>query len=349
MLKYYIPEYLWLLNDATLNPIEWLQSVDLSEEQKESEFGGRYHHYQRVKTISQTDVFMAPFFVNDYISQKRLNFLKIANKEASAHNRKLVLWIKGDYDFRLNFKDAIVIIQGPDLNDKHVMRFAGPVEIRDNVDKSQLSQPSYWIKKNPKPNIGFVGQARSERLLFYFLKGIIWYFSYILHFTARKPPPVIPHIILRKKALNNLMRSEYLNTNFVLRKRFLGLSANKEEKTEYLENIKNNAYTLCVRGTGNFSFRFYDTLSHGRIPILIDTKCVLPFPDQIDWEKLIVIVPRKKMNQLTEYILEYHQKLSEDDFIQRQMDLRTIWERYLKREAYYYQLSLCLKGLAIES
>ena len=38
-----------------------------------------------------------------------------------------------------------------------------------------------------------------------------------------------------------------------------------------------NLYGLCVRGFGNFSFRLGETLMMGRIPILIDTECILPF------------------------------------------------------------------------
>lgn len=56
----------------------------------------------------------------------------------------------------------------------------------------------------------------------------------------------------------------------------------------YLQNINDTHFTLCGRGAGNFSARFYHTLALGRIPIVADTDMVFPLEDRIPWDDRIV-------------------------------------------------------------
>ena len=51
----------------------------------------------------------------------------------------------------------------------------------------------------------------------------------------------------------------------------------------------NSHFNVCNRGHGNFSMRFYQTLSAGRIPLLLNTDILLPFEEEIDWENIIII------------------------------------------------------------
>ena len=46
--------------------------------------------------------------------------------------------------------------------------------------------------------------------------------------------------------------------------------------------INGNLFTLCYRGRGNFSVRFYETLMRGRIPIQINSSSIFPYEDEID-------------------------------------------------------------------
>jgi len=59
---------------------------------------------------------------------------------------------------------------------------------------------------------------------------------------------------------------------------------------EFYDNITRNMFTLCIRGWGNYSYRFSQVICSGRIPILIDTDCVLPFEDIFDYNNTIVRV-----------------------------------------------------------
>lgn len=88
----------------------------------------------------------------------------------------------------------------------------------------------------------------------------------------------------RYKYLNMLYQSN-IDTNFIIRNGYWAPGVNKlVARNEYIKNISNNIFTFCYRGVGNFSYRFYEILMMGRIPVIIDTDCVFP----IDIKELCV-------------------------------------------------------------
>ena len=96
--------------------------------------------------------------------------------------------------------------------------------------------------------------------------------------------------------------------------------------------MKDSDYIICVRGGGNFSARFYETLAMGRIPIFINTDCILPFDNLIDWKRYCVWVEKKELRNIGEKITTFHQSLSNEEFQKLQAECRIIWEQYLSRE-----------------
>ena len=99
-----------------------------------------------------------------------------------------------------------------------------------------------------------------------------------------------------------------------------------------------NAYTFCIRGVGNFSVRFYETLAMGRIPVLIDTDCKLPLEEEINWQEHACIIKEKDIKQLPKLVAQYHNNLSEADFEAIQISNRNLWKHNLERIAYFKQI-----------
>jgi len=171
-------------------------------------------------------------------------------------------------------------------------------------------QTKYRPKQKGGPAIGFCGQSASA--------GV------------------------RVEVLNRFTASG-LNTKFILQGTFWGGARRRDiiQKTAkyhtarkaYLKNILGTDFTVCVRGAGNWSIRFYECLSLGRVPILIDTDCVLPFPNKIDWDSLLIIIPRGKLKQ-AESIVRSRCKIADKQFIQWQKDCRAVWLEYLSLEGF---------------
>ena len=97
----------------------------------------------------------------------------------------------------------------------------------------------------------------------------------------------------------------------------------------------NNAYNFCIRGVGNFSVRFYETLAVGRIPILLNTDCRLPLSNAIDWKKHCVILDENIETSLEQQIIDFHNSLSETEFEALQKSNRDLWLSHLNREVYF--------------
>ena len=94
-------------------------------------------------------------------------------------------------------------------------------------------------------------------------------------------------------------------------------------------------YVLCIRGAGNFSYRLYETLSCGRIPVFVDTDCVLPYERWIDWPSLGVWLPEKDLPRIAERVAAFHELLSPTEFRERQRACRRLWEEWLSPVGFF--------------
>ena len=129
-------------------------------------------------------------------------------------------------------------------------------------------------------------------------------------------------------------------TRFITRDHYSGhAAAGSSDMTglrrEYLENLIGSDYVLCVRGWGNFSFRFYETMSVGRVPILIDTDCVLPYGFLHDYREHCVIVPESQLGRIGEYVMRFHNRYSNEEFRELQLRIRKFWSDWLSPEGYF--------------
>tara|TARA_Y100001934_G_C12304001_1_gene751443 strand:- start:281 stop:1411 length:1131 start_codon:yes stop_codon:yes gene_type:complete len=74
----------------------------------------------------------------------------------------------------------------------------------------------------------------------------------------------------------------------------------KKRNNEMIKMIKNTLITLCPRGAGMNSMRFYESLSFGRIPLLISDGCVLPFENRINYSDIIYRLNENEINEINE-------------------------------------------------
>jgi len=112
-------------------------------------------------------------------------------------------------------------------------------------------------------------------------------------------------------------------------------------RAEYRENLVNNQYSLCGRGSDNYSYRFYETLAAGRIPVLIDTDCLLPMEGKIDWERLVIRIPCRNLDSIATKIAEHHNRTNEKDFADLQIQIKETAEQ-LKPERFLPEMLIAL-------
>ena len=196
------------------------------------------------------------------------------------------------------------------------------------------------------PRVGFCGQSGGSALVELvrtarcYQRRLAW----ALGLRKWEPAP-FEHVGLRVRALDLLERARGIETVFVRRDRYQGGAADEAEKgrqrREFLDTILESDYTLCVRGSGNYSLRFFEALCLGRIPVLLDTDCLLPFSDQIDWDAHCVRVPWASPGDeraLPETLREFHTRHSRDELAAMQMANRQLWLDHLSRDGVYESL-----------
>lgn len=128
----------------------------------------------------------------------------------------------------------------------------------------------------------------------------------------------------RENIVNKFLKEMPERCDFIINNSW----GNLDDPLKFFKNIKNNLYALCVRGGGNFSFRLGEVLMMGRIPILIDTDCILPFPDLIPYDTNFIRIPIEKIDDMVNIIEKYHESHTEEELIQIQKENRLIWETY---------------------
>lgn len=214
---------------------------------------------------------------------------KLQIKNAINHNKKIVIFFGNDNDSSYNIPDKMGI----------VFRSSGLLsEAKDNVFGLPTINLDLFSKNyiSKKLSISFCGYFGSD----------------ILEYQTRI------------NVLNKFSKEIPKKCDFIINSSWGYLN----EPLRFYKNIRNNLYGLCIRGGGNFSFRLGEVLMMGRIPILIDTNCILPFKNLIPYDTNFIRIPIQEIDNMVNIIENYHESHTEEELIQIQKENRIIWETY---------------------
>lgn len=213
------------------------------------------------------------------------------------------------------------------------------------------------LSKSERPTVGFVGQAESSlyhRAISQRDQGDVAKIGYQNIAAAEADQavlrtPVNIGLLLRKRALAVLDANPELQTDFVLRDSYHHqgehVESAEDRRQQYLDGMRTNAYSLCIRGAGNYSIRLYETMAAGRIPIILNTGLVLPLDGVLPWREVGVWVEAEDLGQIDQKVLEFHAQISPAEFIERQRANRELWLRYLTPTNFWLEaLSRLPKG-----
>lgn len=131
---------------------------------------------------------------------------------------------------------------------------------------------------------------------------------------------------VRDQCIEKLTSNENIKTSFIFRNSFWGGKPHDPElRQQYIANIRDSDMVLCCRGAGNFSYRLYEVLSCGRIPIIVDTDISLPCENVVDWNKFIITTPEN----INKDIKRWWDNITDDEYRDLQQYSRFIYESYL--------------------
>jgi hypothetical protein len=297
--------------------------------------------YNFVPDLSNAEICILTYQWQYYVAYNKILEAETELKVARTHGKPLVIFSGGDFPANVPFED-VVLIEAAGYHSTPGLRYhsAQPSYFKDYLDIYCGSE----LKLRPKrdiPVVGFCGQASSSPLQSAYRKLRLHRQQRQYRQGCRKwEPPPFETTSFRTQVLKQFENQPGISTNYILRKRYrAGETQDKSHhhpaKIDFVNNILNSDYTLCMRGGGNFSVRFYETLCLGRIPIFIDTDCLLPFQDEIDYKAIFPWIDIKDLLYAAEIVRDFHAKLSNDDFIDLQKACRDLWLEHMIPDGFH--------------
>jgi hypothetical protein len=108
----------------------------------------------------------------------------------------------------------------------------------------------------------------------------------------------------------------------------------------FIDITTRSKFSLCPRGYGAQSFRFYEILQLNSIPVIVYDKEWLPFNDEIDYDSFCVLVKVDEIPTLKEKLLS----ISQDTQVSMLEQGKIIYNRYFTLEAMSKQILKTLKA-----
>ena len=315
-------------SSSKLNPLLSAQFEIPSEERRSARLP------ERVAAIDDADVVIAPNVWSVYAVRRELTEPSALAEEARRAQKPFLIWHIGDLTPIVPSTDWLVLVNAIDRSKRRPGWFVAPRFIEDPLTTYGRDFPMPR-GKGSSPRVGFCGYASSSslKLGYSLLQNLEFRLMYYGGRKMYEPPRFVPATLLRAKVLRALERDAGTDTDFIVRTRYKSGSAQ-----EFYRNILETDYTVCVRGYGNWSVRLYETLACGRIPVLIDTDCTLPFHDTIDWKHYCVWVPESDASHVGDYVRAFHRSIPAADFRERQRECRRLWETRLSRKGFLSHL-----------
>ena len=323
---------------ASLNPVVAFHWEGLSEREIAEGKSNPRSPFASVEHLADSDFCVLPGIWNHYFWHNRMGDAIALARKAQECGKKILIWFSGDLPPVIPLDNALVFQCGLDRSARDQNRDVAPFFIDDPLRKYRDGKVDVR-KKGSKPVVGFCGYAAMKplKLAYTVVENMNHNLSCLLGRARYGPTPIVPATLLRARALNLLAHDERADCRFIVRDRYRAgfrreagqsVKATNAAK-EFFSNIFDTDYTVCLRGNGNWSVRFYETLACGRIPIFIDTDCVLPFEFALDWKKYCVWVDRSDVSRIAEVVSDFHNQLSSEEFMELQLRCRRLWEERL--------------------
>jgi hypothetical protein len=300
--------------------------------------GDRFKHYvsnssniiQLLTNPDESDFFVLPF---EY--RKDNDLIELANSiasQASKVNKKLLVFFNSDSTEEILINNAIIFRTSFFKSTKKINEFAFPgwsVDFQTAYSKGFLA-----IEKDTKPKICYCGYAANKN------RGLKQKINDIL----RKPSYTSQTFgaYIREKALKYLKSNKHINCDFIIRDEFWAAQSKglSETRLDYAINMLNSPYALVARGAGNFSYRIYEVLSCGRIPVFINTDCVLPYDEFVNWKEHMVWVEHDEVSKIGTILSNFHNNISSEEFKQLQLKNRKLYEEWVSPYGFFSKLNL---------
>jgi exostosin family protein len=295
-------------------------------------------NFLRAGSLSECDAAILPYdwgqVLEDETAREKAAAFVASAREA---DKQTAVFFWHDSAAPVELEDVLVFRTSLFRSHRRCGEFAQPAWSEDFVS-NYLGGTVPIRELGARPVVGFCGFApRRGRGIRARTKGTLRRSKWMTRFL-----PADREGYVRAAALDVLEAHPAVDTNILLRSTFWAGAAYDAEpearqraRRAYVRNMVESDYVLCARGGGNFSYRLYEALSCGRIPVFIDTDCVLPLEHAIDWRDLCVWVDESDVSRIGERVASFHASLTDAEFVERQRACRRVWETHLSPQGFF--------------
>jgi hypothetical protein len=105
----------------------------------------------------------------------------------------------------------------------------------------------------------------------------------------------------------------------------------QHQKERYREVVLRSKFVLCPRGFGTSSYRLFETLSLGRVPVILSDDWVRqPGPD---WDRCAIFVPEREVASMPRLL-----EAREREFPELAANARLVWDTWFAPEVRFHTL-----------
>ena len=331
----------------------WGKGDGFSDVDRVAMYGISEQDIRFTEDIQTVDIVVLPMSWNFYRREGKLQLAKDLIAKAATAGKKVLSWTGGDFGVKVPHFDNLIVLRQSGYRSKLPAYHQGmPVFIGDPMKRFYNREEIFLREKQDKPVIGFCGQSKGnwQKYLVDVARTSWRNTKYYTGLSPEEPQDIYPSTLRRARILDAIERDERLLANFIKREQYRAGANTPEERhrttMEFYDNMVQSDYVVCVRGGGNFSVRLYETLAMGRIPIFVNTDCLLPLSDEIDWRRHVVWVEEEEIAYVRNYILDFHSSISDEQFKFLQSENRKLWVEKLNLGVFY---NLTLNALPFPS
>lgn len=302
--------------------------------------------FMLVGKIEDADFVLIPY---QYERLKLVNPVRLQAivAEAKEAGKPLLIWGASDIEHPIDIPNSVILRVSQYQYSKRPNEITIPFSAEDLLE-SYAGGELLIRKKTKIPSVGFTGWAEMS------LKKRIKTYAKEFPITLatlfdEKRGAEHKGVLFRARALRALTKHMGIEAHFKTRATYSGHIKTiegtvEDNRREFVENILNSDYALCVKGDANSSVRFYEALSLGRIPLFLDTACVLPLEDIIDYRDFCVFVDWRDADRIGDVLADFHAKISIEQFEGMQRKARSVYREYLRIDAFSHMLAIELRS-----
>lgn len=343
-LKCYFSEELWDREQRGL----WFELIKSRQrlEKSQKPADKAIQSYIDWTTAENSDVWVLPMDWNHYYQQGKVKEAMHFCLQADASGKTVLSYTGGDYGIKVPAPSNVIIYRAAGYSSRlRPQERVAPFLLSDPIKGFFQRNHEQVLQRalSSQPVVGFCGMAPSNWQTRFREPAKIWFRNVAgqIGYHPYDSQEVMSASFLRFRILQRLQQSNQFSTRFIIRQKYRAgantAESRRQTTLEYYNNQWESDLNVCVRGGGNFSVRFYETLAMGRIPVFCDTDSPLPKIDG-DWEEHIIRFSPNEITVLPDLIHRWLEGKNLHEVFYRnrrlweeQLSLQGFWSKELKR------------------